>query len=117
MIRERNFAEQTEHQPDGEFCNAGCGSAWGVENDDSFLFRCLKVNIVETDPRASDDLEFRVSNQTSVDFCSASNYQRIILVDDVGKFCFVYSWLIVYCETGVGDSIDAIAIHSVRNTC
>jgi len=71
MIRERNFAEQTEHQPDGEFCNAGCGSAWGVENGDSFLFRCLKVNIVEADPRASDDLEFRVPNQTGVDFCSA----------------------------------------------
>src|SRR6266567_3231944 len=98
MIRERNLAEQTEHQPDGEFCNAGCGSAWSVENGDSFLFRCLKVNIVETDPRASDGLEFRVWNQTGVDFCSASDYQRIILADDTSKLRLVYSGLVVYCE-------------------
>src|SRR5207253_10086961 len=98
MIRERNFAEQTEHQSDGEFCNAGCGSARGVENGDSFLFRCLKVNIVEADTCASDDLQFRVSNQTGGDFCSASNYQRIILADDAGELCRVDSGLSVYCD-------------------
>ena len=101
MIRERNFAEQTEHQPDGEFCNARCGSAWGVENGDSFLFRCLKVNIVEPDASPSDNLQFRIANQAGIDFCSASDYQRIILVDDAGKFCLVYSGLIVHYETYV----------------
>ena len=101
MIRERNFAEQTEHQPDGEFCNAGCGSAWGVENGDSFLFRFLKVNIVEPDARASNNLQLGTPDEISIDFCSASDYQRIILVDDAGKFCLVYSGLIVHYETYV----------------
>src|SRR5205807_9974381 len=115
MIRERNLAEQTEHQPDGEFCDAGCGSAWGRENCGSLLFRSLKVNIVEADPGASDDHEFRVSNQTSVDFCSASNYQHIIIINDAGKLRLVYPGLIVYCEACVRENPDALLINRVRN--
>src|SRR2546427_4704965 len=40
-IRERDLPEETEHQPDSQFSNARCSSAWSVENNDSFLLGCL----------------------------------------------------------------------------
>ena len=101
MIRERDLAQEGEHQGDGQLRNTGRGGTWSIENSDSFLFRSLKVNIVEADTCTSDDLQFGISNQTGVNFCSASNYQRIILIDGASKFCLVYSRLVVYRETGV----------------